>query len=52
MEPSFSTFLMLFPEYKLQENISYSKEGNVLNECRQGILHKGGNQESFRKKSL
>ena len=50
MEPSFSTFLMLFPGYKLQENISYSKEGNALNECRWGILHKGGNQEPFRKK--
>lgn len=49
MEPSFSTFLMLFPGYKLQENISYSKEGNALNECRQGNLHKGGNQEPFRK---
>lgn len=33
MEPSFSTFLMLFPGYKLQENISYLKEGNALNEC-------------------
>lgn len=33
MEPSFSTFLMLFPGYKLQENISYLKEGNALNKC-------------------
>lgn len=49
MEPSFSTFLMLFPGYKLEENISYSKEGNALNECRRGILHKGGNQEPFGK---
>lgn len=45
MEPSFSTFLMLFPGYKLQENISYLKEGNALNECRRGILHKGAHQE-------
>lgn len=49
MEPSFSTFLMLFPGYKLQENISCSKEGNALNERWWGILHKGGNQEPFQK---
>lgn len=36
MEPSFSTFLMLFPGYKLQANISYSKEGNALNEWNAG----------------
>lgn len=52
MEPSFSTFLMLFPGYKLQENISYLKEGNALNECRRGILHKGGHQEPPGKKGL
>lgn len=45
MEPSFSTFLMLFPGYKLQENISYLKEGNALNECWRGILHKGAHEE-------
>lgn len=33
MEPSFSTFLMLFLWYKLQENISYLKEENPFSEC-------------------
>lgn len=49
MEPSFSTFLMLFPWYKLQENISYLKEENALNEHWQGILHNAGNEESLGK---
>lgn len=52
MEPRFSTFLMLFPGYKLQENISYLKEGNALNECWRGILHKGAHQEPPGEKSL
>lgn len=46
MEPSFSTFLMLFPWYKLQENISYLREENAWNECECSILHHIGNTGS------
>lgn len=37
---------MLFPWYKLQENISYLKEENALNERLQGILHNTGSEGS------
>lgn len=49
MEPNANTFLMLFLQYKLYENISYLKEENALNGCWQVILHKGEKEEHFRK---